>query len=418
MRRISFRRRPVARAAAPLIALFASSAVFAQTGAEALSEWRAVEEQRLAAIDDEIADNGPFSPALFDMYFSLATHYREDGDHRSAAEALEQALHIQRVTHGLFSLEQAAVSRELRASSFATGDFERVIQLETQLVRIARENPNDERSAVILADTADQQMDVYGRYLAGELPPQLSITFSNGVDNRPRMDPNRFLGLSNLYAARRNYYEAIDVLVNAGLGTDPRVVEIERKVIQSYFVEATSGGIRPGRREGLFGLGRDSYNRMLLYAVEANDFTVAAEAMIGLADWHLLFQRFGSALDMYAEAHRALVELGVSQQVLDEIFSPEVPIALPAFNPNPLATETDATDEPAAEFLNVRMKLSRYGRSRARFIETTAQEADKHVEKRLRRFITRSRFRPMLVDGEPQHGREVEFRYYLDPEQT
>jgi tetratricopeptide (TPR) repeat protein len=385
--------------------------------AESVRSWQAIENQRLTDIENEIAQNGPYSIALFDMYFSLASHYREIEDDVLASEALAQALHIQRVNSGLFSLDQAPVTRELIANLLATGQLEEAVQLEERLVRIARENITDIRAVPILEAAADRQVDVYERYLAGELPPEMNVSFGVGDADR-WMNTNRFIGMSNLFAARRNYRDAVQVLLGSGNDTDPRIVEIEQKLIRSYFIEATSEGTRASRSAGLFRLGRDSYSRILRYAVAADDIDIAAEGMIGLADWHLLFQRFGSALQMYADAYQALVQLGASRRQLERIFAPEVPIALPTFNPNPLDTTVVARNGSAEAYVDVRMRLSRYGRSRSRYVETTAGRAEKLLEKEIRSIIVRNRFRPRLVNGEPQHGSEVEFRYYFDSEQS
>lgn len=388
---------------------------------ETLREFNAIEAERLAAIESEVAINGPLSAELYELYFALATHYSERDDELLAAEALEQALFIQRVNYGLFAMEQVGAISRLIESSIAIGNAERAAELDIQLMRIARQNLDDVRSADILAAAADRQMEIYRRYLAGELPPVLSINIDAGPGQPPNADPNRLLGMSNLFRARRNRFDAIGVLVNAGLDTDPRIVELETSLVESYFIEANADDIRPGREEGLFRLGKASYRRLLTYAVKADDVDVAAQAMIGLADWHLLFHRNASALRLYADAYAALRQLGVSEQKLASMFNPEVPVVLPAFNPNPLMrSPSGGAERPSSKaFLNVELVMSRYGRSRLRSLSITPEPPEETVEDRIRRIVARSRFRPLLIDGKAQPTARFEFRYYYgDPGDT
>ena len=414
----------------PALSLHEVSAQTTASALERLREAQRAEAAQVANIDAEIEANGPFSPRLFDMYYALAMHHRDGGDYELALDLLEDALHIQRVTHGLFSLEQLAVTRELLQTSLIAGDFDRAASLEAQLMRIAYENPTDTRTATILSDVADRQLDVYERYLAGELPPQVSINFNSPPNARFRagtgqllelpnafMDENRYIGLSNLMAARNNYRGAIGVLVAAGAETDSRIVEYERRLIESYFMQSRSERFRPEFGDSLFRRGANSYARILQFAAQADDLNVAAEALVGLADWHMLFQRFGTGLRMYAEAYAQLDRLGASDALLASLFSPDVPISLPTFEPNPLSTAHVRSQSANPEFVDVRMRLSRYGRSRARFIETEAAASDAQVVQRIRRAITRNRFRPILDDGTPQQAAEVAFRYYYDSDQ-
>jgi len=198
-----------------------------------------------------------------------------------------------------------------------------------------------------------------------------------------------------------------------------RLVELETRLIESYYTEASAADLR-GRREGLFRLGRTSYQRLLRYAIKTDDVDVATQAMVGLADWHLLFHRNATALQLYSDAWQAMLELGVDEDRLEEIFNPEVPVVLPAFQPNPLARSPadGSASRPADAYLNVKLVMSRYGRSRLRDLSISPDPAEETIEDRIRRIVSRSRFRPLVIDGEAQHTAEFEFRYYVDSGDT
>ena len=397
--------------------------------AEILREWRAIEDRQLGEIDAEIAANGPFSQRLYEMYFSLAAHYRERGDHAETIEVLDKALHVTRVAYGLFSMEQVAAMRALIESNLAVGELERVADLDAQLMRIAWQNLDDARSARVFEETADRQLQVFERYAAGELPPQFSINIDAGPP-RPKFDSNRYLGMSNLAQARRNYRQAIAVLRRTDTATDGQILALETRLIESYFMEAQfereramrsesimTIRMRGGQLDSLFERGERIYQRMLARASAADDVELAATAMIGLADWNLLFSKNSTALRLYSEAFEALQKLGATQRYLDEVFAPDVPVVLPTFNANPLArAQTKAAQ--TEKFINVSMVMSRYGRSLARDLSTSADPSLKNAEDAIRRIVTTSRFRPRFVDGEPQSRIEIEFRYYVESQEA
>jgi tetratricopeptide (TPR) repeat protein len=406
----------------------ADSATSPASAREQFRQWRATQDRRIAEIDAEIAANGPYSNRLYEMYFSLAELYREHGDHAEAVAMLEDALHVTRVNYGLFSMEQVAVTRALIESAIAAGQPDRVADLDAQLLRIAWDNLDDVRSARILEETADRQMQVYERYVAGELPPQISINIDSGPQS-PNFDSNRFIGMSNLSQARRNYRQSIAVLQRAGEATGERILTLETKLIEGYFLEAEAERERAtrsesimtlrmrggGRLQSLFQRGEATYRRMIARAIKTDDVELAASAMIGLADWNLLFSRNGTALRLYSDAYAALRRLGASEQYLTQVFAPDVPVVLPAFNANPLVRAP--ADDPGP-FVDVTMVMSRYGRSRARSLDTSADAGLEAAEAALRRIVTTSRFRPHIVDGEPQNRTEIEFRYYVDTDEA
>jgi hypothetical protein len=297
-------------------------------------------------------------------------------------------------------------------------------------MRIALQNPEHRESAGIHLETAERQLDVYRRYLAGDLPPEVSISFSSFAEDGPGMGRNHFMANANLSAARGNFAQAIALIADSKGSADPQILEIEHQILESYYLEANSRDVRPNsnvstrlkresdRRAHLFRLGRNSYGRMLRYAIDTENIEVAADSMVGLADWHLMFDRLNSALRIYSDAYDTLVRLGASDEILDEIFAPDVPVALPAFEPNPFVDAQSADADAAAEFLQIRIRMNRFGRSRIRAIEPSGQAIERSTEKRVRRILATSRFRPMLIDGESQGGQEYEFRYYLDAEKS
>src|SRR5690606_28654497 len=91
-------------------------------------------------------------------------------------------------------------------------------------------------------------------------------------------------------------------------------------------------------------LGRNSLRYMLAYNIANSAPAFAqAKALVQIADWDLQFardrMRANSALEVYRQAYARLEDAGVEQASIDSLFSPDVPVVLPAFLPNPLVSK-------------------------------------------------------------------------------
>ena len=152
-------------------------------------------------------------------------------------------------------------------------------------------------------------------------------------------------------------------------------------------------------------LGRLSLQRSLAYEIAASaPLQDQVKAFVRLADW----EGGDQALEKYERALEMLQEAG-AQTVIDELFSPKTPVVLPAFDPNPLAS--DAT-EASTGYIDVAFEISRGAARRVRILDTTtnATDADK---KRLVELIEHSAFRPRVIDGQFARAAPVVLRYYL-----
>lgn len=167
---------------------------------------------------------------------------------------------------------------------------------------------------------------------------------------------------------------------------------------------------RPNTAVADYGFGRKSLERMLAYETAASvPLHEQVEALVRIADWDLLNSYNSSALEEYERAYEMLERAG-AQTSIDELFSPKIPVVLPDFAGNPLASDSMQT---TAAYIDVAFEISRYGESRAvRILETTTNATDA-AEAQLVELIQRSRYRPQVTDGELARASPVVLRYYL-----
>lgn len=156
--------------------------------------------------------------------------------------------------------------------------------------------------------------------------------------------------------------------------------------------------------------GRQSLRRLYVYEVIAAKPALAqAVAIVNMADWDLLFDRNGLAVEGYALALRMLERAGVADASAAELFAPAVPVVLPSFEPNPLARDRTL---PSASHIDVAFEITKFGRARAIEIldavsTTDAAQAD------LIALLKGRRFRPRLTNGELVDSPTVMVRYYV-----
>jgi hypothetical protein len=150
-------------------------------------------------------------------------------------------------------------------------------------------------------------------------------------------------------------------------------------------------------------IGIRSVQRLLAYEIAASaPMHVQAEALVQVADYTR--DRAG-----YELARNMLEEAG-AQTSIDELFAPKTPVVLPAFLPNPLAS--NETPESTG-YIDVAFEITRAGESRRiRILDTTTNATDA-AKKRLVQAIRESRFRPRLAEGEFADASPVTLRYYV-----
>ena len=380
------------------------------------------------AIRNEELENGPYSAALIEQFTSLSLLYEEAGDIGLADATIGEALQVIRANYGLNSLEQAPSIRRLIAHEEMRGNAAGAWDLSQQLLRYAFQHPDDLRAAEIYRETAEKRMDVLKRYDDGEFPPEivLGCYYNEGSAYRQvfrrgsqpmAVAPIRQVQSCNsgsrqrarrslLLEAHGLYSQAADVLRRNDDHPSADFREVVWEIIESSYRYGTP---RPGRLNLTILLDYDSEY--------ADDWLPRIETLIHLADWDLMYSSdFGTrmsdlALQNYRQALDSLRKHDASEELVESFFSPEIPVMLPAFGPNPL--EFDEESE-SAEYIDAAFIITAVGKSdQIEILEWTT-----HVTRAARRdlvqMIKNGRFRPRIVDGEFPDATAVTVRYYLD----
>jgi hypothetical protein len=443
------------------VASVASCAVVAQPEVAATdAELKLVEQ-----IAELQAEGGPTAEALIEPLRGLALLHQEAGDHALAILALEQARHATRLHRGLASVDEALLLRQEVHSEKALGHPQRVWDLEQEMVTIARQHPDDMRVVPIFRELGEDRSDVLKRFRAGEFPPQIYIGCYYGAqqrryddtraEQRPTGEDASCLGgsrstvIEQLRGEILMYYaDAIEVIVINGdyasqelrdleqqafllapagppfgpelplcRGTLDQLVALEllgtclEPVIQ---IQQRAPGSRTHKSVAVIANvgGLPSLVRALAYEIRSGAPAAArAAALLDIADWHHPRSRFDeSPLTYYEQVFEELRQSDDSRALAVEIFSPEIPVTLPTYRPNPF---TPVAAHASSRYIEVGFDITQYGRSSGIEILETSSDATRAERRDLLRSIEATSFRPRVVDGELADSARVTVRYHL-----
>lgn len=372
----------------------------------------------LEGIEAEQSLNGENSPGLVPMLTELAAIYHETGDYGDAIAALEQAQLNVRRSEGLYSLEQALVIERMIEIQMEIAPTEQATELEMRLRDLVRRNPGDPRNIDIMTDMAGRQMEVVRYLLVNGLPPEFVLNIETGVGPMgPRFTPTRTarsVASSMLRQARSSYGLAMNEAIYYGSGEIPLLLELEDNIIDSFYFELTNPKLRRGRQpygasgQLRFG-GRNALTAKLANSrIYPGTPEAVAAAMLELADWDLMFMAFGRAMDGYAAALDFLHSHGADDEQLAAVFSPAVPIPLPAFSSD---ANIDSGLGDVRGHFDLEIEINRFGRARDLRLIDQSPNASSAIERRLKRFVYQSRFRPRYVNGKWQRRDRFRIRY-------
>ncbi len=393
------------KVAAALLALAAQAAT--PTFAAAAESDASPERQLIETIQQIVANDGEHAAALLEPLTSLSVLYQESGDEAEAAVAIERARQVLRVNMGLHTLEQVPYIQQLIRIEEARGNHAAAWDFEQDLLALVRRYPDDLRTVEVFRDVADRRMDLLGRYLARQKPPELYLGcyYGGNCDSGSREAVVRNI----LADAQRNYWGAITVMLRNEQYSSDELRDLELDLLRGTDFVRTMYDQSQSYSAAYY-RGRQSLSRLYGYGAARNAPTVQqVGALVQMADWELLYSRHGNAVDVYEFAVATLRGTDGAATAMEDLFMPALPVVLPAFQPNPLARDES---KDATGHIDVAFDITKYGRGRAVEI-LDAANVTRDAQHRLVSLIMNSRFRPRPADGAFDRSSRVAMRYYV-----
>jgi hypothetical protein len=423
-----------------ILGLFLPWSVSAQELAAQQTEQERL-EQAVATLE---ATGDTWHPMIAESMISLARLLQAEDKHTDALVMLERAVHISRVNHGLFSLEQGPAVKMQVQSHLALGEWAEADSLEQYHFYIHSRSLGDGNPELIpaLLSYAEWHLDAFADR-RGELPTtrlidayRLYSVAMSLVDAQP--EPEKYP--RERYLHRLAYLSWL--MHRTGVQNRPETLYAKTRQVDDEWAERiTAGEYRLHNNpflQGEYVLGQIIAMREQRVeestpgsSIQREMRKLHAEAVLDMADWNLLFDRRQRAESVYEQAWELLAseDEALKKDVFDRMvlipsfenfMQPEQTPELADGSSSAMATAFSATRSVLAQrqesspWVTMRFDLTRNGRVTNVELLESSTEINENVRRNMVMALRGSVLRPALRDGSPEITRGLVYRFPYD----
>ena len=415
------------------------------------------------AINQQIETSGIYNTSLAQEYLATGNLYEQLGDIESAVAAYENAMHINRVNEGLYTLSQRDAVRALIDISKKTRNFADADKYHEYLYYILSRSlePGSDAMTTASLEWAEWNLEAYRRtaFLGEEglydnsnsnigatmLRRGELVAVEDNQFSETRFVPRTALLAGSPSAITMQSYTA-DQLIDPKLEQaddaydnmlestpdDPEI--LRRKANLSYLfkkqLEEHSGFSNYGT---IMGLNRNRMVRSVAairrgYADTRENLTTAAEAAaatdpllaaaiyLDLGDWELTFERAVRAFAAYNMARDLLLAQGMTEAEITGFVSPEPALLIPTFVSHEYTREfqsiPESLDVPYLGYIDVSFDVRTNGTLRRIDIINVSENTGQRLRSMLLDHLEDIIMRPLFVAGETVEQSDIKVRYY------
>jgi hypothetical protein len=324
-------------------------------------------------------------------------------------------LQVSRINYGLDNLEQVPVVEQLINSHLGLGQWGKADQYHNYLYYTQKKafGRGDPRMIPVLDRLANWSMSVFNTGYGDAVGLRLLTAFSSYraaseiVSFHFGEEDERYVNYlkdmaATAYLVARNQ-EIIDEAIRSEYRSSQAMFEDELRKTDS---------INPsGYNDGLQAL-----ERIVDHYADNDDLPADyAQALVGLGDWELVFDRRRKARRYYLEAYEVLSALDQGNELIQAYFGSVKPLPeLTKISQQlPVSTASDR-EEAGVSYsgsVDVIFDVTRYGAVTKLRVLTEESEANSAVLSLLRRQIRNTVFRPIVFEGELIRTPDNHFRY-------
>ena len=349
---------------------------------------------------------GAYASALPEQLLSLGISLQREGEHEEAVKVFKRGVHLARINNGLYSREQIALLEREIASHVAMGQYDDADERQHYMYRVQmRSMEKGLTRAQAFMDQAQWQYNAYRLDLGGPGYPRL-------------------MSMWDLYRLALN-----DIVDREGQTSLSLLPPLEGMLLSQYLI-----GLHPSDDSGGFGAAeglnaQQQANRFHAYRAqnykkgraviqaiydvqEANygeSSQESVDAKIMLGDWLFWQGEREAALEVYRGAIAELVDTGVAQEEIDNLFAD--PVALPNYEG---AQALPRAAEHSDNTVLLAFTVSPQGRVLDLERVDENEELSSGLANRLMRKVRKTRFRPQIAMGEPVATENVNRDYVIE----
>ncbi len=431
----------------PVLADGAEGSVADEVSPE-MAEALARVEQLSAAVDDLAQLGNGWRPEIAETLLSLGRALQTTNDHDAALATLERSVHVSRINHGLFSLEQLPALQLQVESHLALGQWDEADGLRQYAfyVQSRAYGDNDPGMIPALVEYASWHMDAFADR-RGEVPVvrlidayQLYSVALSIIDRQE--NPLQYPKVE--YLQQLAFVSWLLHRTQALAGSN-MVFSEERQVDDTWVDTLTEQKYR--NRNSAFLRGEFALQEIVsiheLHVTEAaQDVAMHSDllhqhvqALLDLADWNLLFERRQAANTIYRQAWDLLADEGpeVRKSVFDKVVllpsfeprigpqqergSPSTPERASAFAPSagsagaPVRNHFRDQSPDGYDYVIMEFDINRYGRATNVNLIDKVPPHDDALKRRMVGALRDAKLRPRILDGEPVQVTGLLYRF-------
>ena len=407
------------------------------------------QNQYQESILDFELEGGVYDSRLSEAYLALGSNHRQLGEYELAVEALNKSLQVSRINNGLFSAEQVPVVSELVNTLLQMEDIFTANQNQEYLFYILQKIYGPSHPVLLAEFLKYADWNLYKVSLAmGYIPNQQALNFRTASLGRFTFNQQIENQQAQLFllAAAQAYSQVISLqhdlettladvfdtdeqlAIKNSYGLtdeDLNIPETEQKLAYTHFLlaqlyenfvsENAFGDVSRNYYLENYLFGKDALQRRFDYLQNSERSTTElVQALLDIADWFLLFDRWTSAKDVYAQIY-GIIESNDLQNINGLVY-PDLPVTIPNFLSSPYTRSINLLPtEQALEYqgyIDVSFSLNlNASPSRIRIINksegTTEATEDALIQK-----LNRSNFRLQLENQTTYSDNDYLIRYY------
>lgn len=396
-----------------------------------------VQQLRASLLELESPGN-TWRAELGETLLDLGRALQEADDHEGALEQFERAVHISRINHGLFSLQQLPAIMLQVQSHLALNQWDSADGLRQYAFYVQSRTYQDNDPGLIpaLVDYAQWNMEAFADR-RGEIPSTRLLDayqlYSVAVALMDRH--GKQLEFPKEEYLRQQAFIAWLMHRTNVLARSDAVFSAERRIDDAW-ADGLSGQLTRGRNNA-FVRGEEALQTIIDIRAEhvaqadpgsaVHDELVRqqAEAVLDLADWHLLFDRRQAARSTYRDAwdlvatHEALADGVFDRVVLLPSFEPRLgPAEIQSASVPQHASSLQPRQPPAGSqrrgryaYVTLAFDINRFGRATNVDVVDDGSEDDANARRRLIGALRDSTLRPRIEDGEPVDMTGLVYRF-------
>ncbi|GEM_PF-894713 len=391
-------------------------------------------------------EGGVYDYRLSELYLAMGTNYQQLGEAQLAVDAFSQALQLSRINNGLFTEDQLPVVKALVESYLNLGDISSANLNQEYLLYVTQKIYGAANPIILdeLLEYADWNLHAASLSL-GYIPNLQSMYFRTESFNEANFIQHE--QVENLLSVAAFAYsqaimmqhdleakfDEISSSENVAVLKDSlnleeedfNIAETEQKLAYTYFLQyqfdwnnvaVNSFGEAPSTYFLNSDVkGREALERRYAYLQNTNGPALdVVQALLDIADWYLLFERWTSAERLYAQAFDLMEANDIEK--IDGLRYPDLPVYIPSFLSPLYSRESNRLPpEEVLEYqgyIDVSFTLSRFARPTAIRLISSSEGTTIATERALLRNLRSAAYRRQL-DSESEYAENTYLmRYY------